>query len=391
MSLKFEETKQVMRKITILIAIFAASLSLFGQTVSTLVSEFPGDGELSFDAAGNLYINDSGEGGVLNGDKVYKVTPAGDTSLFHSGLPVWVVGSIFDQNENLLVTGWQAGEIARISSDGSSFSIVAAGISGAGSLEIAENGNIYVAEYMTHKVLRFDSNGTNRTDYAAGIPIRNPAGLAYVEATKKLYVSNWTNNKICVIDSNQNVWAFAEIPDPSVGPIKIFGGYLFATSPTYHKIYKIRLSDSTDVQLFAGTGTKGNTDGPATAATFDTPTGIGTLDGETFYVAETYGGTGRLRIIEDVFLGLPETSSQQPLSVFPNPASEALHISYPYRSSGNLNILLYSHDGKKIGTVPFSKTGDTIACDLSGIVHGIYFVKVADETGILFSEPFIKH
>jgi sugar lactone lactonase YvrE len=361
----------------------------FGQMVSTLVNEFPGDGEISFDSEGNIYVNDSGENGILNGDKVYKVTPSGDTSLFRSNLPIWVVGSTFDHNGNLLVTGWQAGKISRISSDGATSTVIATGINGAGSLEIDADENIYVVEYLTNKVLKFDSSGANVSDYAVGFPIQNPAGLAYLETSKKLYVSNWTNNKICVIDSNQVVSTFAEIPDPSVGPIKLFGGYLFACSPQYHKIYKINLQDSTDIQLFAGTGTLGNTDVDISIATFNTPTGIGSLDGDTFYIAETFEVTGRIRLIEGVLLGQHKLKRQE-LKLFPNPSTNSINISYPNLFSSNLQVFIYSVEGKRIAQPNYQTEKQTISINTSLMPAGVYYIKLVDETGILFTESFIK-
>lgn len=376
------------RNIVLVLSLFFSTLILHGQTVSTLVSEFPGDGEISFDSEGNIYVNDSGENGILNGDKVYKVTPSGEFSLFQDNLPIWVVGSMFDLNGNLLVTGWQAGTISRIAPDGNSSQVIVRGINGAGSLEVDEAGNIYVAEYLMHRVLKYDSDGNNLTVYASGNPIRNPAGLAYVESTGNLYVSNWTNNKICVIDSNQNATVFAEIEEQSVGPIKIFGNYMYATSPQYHKIYKINMSNPAEVILFAGTGQLGNKDGDISIATFNTPTGIGTINGDTFYVAETYQNTGRLRIIT----GLTNEISDQDRSGtprgyhleqnFPNPFNPSTTIKYRINKLSFVTLKVYDVLGNEVATlvreekpagnyeVEFSANGGLQLADQHGYSNG---------------------
>ena len=376
--------------ITISFVLFSIQLN-FAQTVSTLIPEFPGDGEFSFDAEGYIYVNDSGENGLLNGDKVFKVNPeTGEYSLFHEGLPIWVVGSVFDQNGSLLVTGWQAGTISRITPDGSSSEIISSDINGAGSLEIDKDGNIYVVEYLTHKVLKYDNNGNNRTEYANGSPIKNPAGLAYDSLTNNFYVSNWTNNKICKIDADQQVSIFAEIPDQSVGPIKIYGGYIFATSPQYHKIYRINMSNPDEVVLFAGTGEQGNQDGNISEATFNTPTGIGTLDGETYYVSETYEGTGRLRVIEGIVLSEKKIKEKSELKIFPNPTSNFLNLEF----SGDLKLKsayvhIFDSLGRLVKQIPPEQLRGSISISIKEWESGIYWLQYLEHGMTIISKSFL--
>ncbi len=378
--------------ILLLILISTLTQQLQGQTVTTLVEAFPGDGEISIDNEGFIYVNDSGENGNLDGKSVWKVDPQnGSFSMFRDNLPIWVVGSMFDLSGNLLVTGWQAGTVSRISSDGSSDSIIISGVNGAGSLEVDELGNIYVVEYILNNVKKYDSNGVFVENIASGSPVVNPAGLAYVQATGKMYVSNWTNGNIIEIDMINNTSSiFATIDTPNVGPIKIYGNYMYATSPGYHRIYVIDMLTG-ESELFAGTGTPTNVDGDISTATFNTPTGIGSPDnGNTLYIAEMFQGTGRLRVIEDV-LGYQDNSDfEKKAKLFPNPGNDQLRLNY----HGNEKITettFYDVQGRKMNIPTPIVLSNGIEFNIEGIKPGIYFLKVRlDNTTTVVTYSFIK-
>lgn len=355
------------------------AVSAQAQTVSTLIEEFPGDGEMSFDSNGDIYVNDSGENGNLDGKSVWKVIRStGDFSMFINDLPIWVVGSAFDLNENLLVTGWSAGTISRISPDGSSANTISNGIDGAGSLEVDELGNIYVVEYNSSRVLKFDSNGDFIESIATGAPIQNPAGLAYVQSTGSFYVSNWTNGDIVEIDADGNMSVFASLEFDgvlSVGPIKIFGNYMYATSPQYHKIYRVDMTTQ-EVSHFAGTGVASNIDGDINSATFNTPTGIGSLDGNTIYIAETFQGTGRLRVIEDV-LGIENIASKKlkPI-IYPNPTVNTLSLKLNATDLASIDVAFFDIIGQRI-EIPKPKIQfDRLEFDTSSLSRGVYFLQL---------------
>lgn len=380
------------KRIVHLVVFGLISFFLQAQTVSTFVDEFPGDAELSFDANGNIYVNDSGENGVLNGKSVWKVTPSGSFSLFHDNLPSWLVGSIFDLNGNLLVTGWPPpGTISRITPDGNSSSIISTGINGAGSLEIDELGNIYVAEYLSHAVRKCQPDGSNCIPFSIGNPILNPAGLAYVEATGNLYVSNWTNGKIVKIDSNGNPTEFAQLPIPHAGPIKIYGNIMFVTCPLRHIIYKIDMNNPQNIDVLAGIlDNPGNVDGDTSIATFNTPTGIGYNNG-IFYVAETFQGTGRLRVIDGVLANESHDRKEFSIRVYPNPAQNILNVRINSQNLNLINVFVFDAHGCKMAIQRPKIQAKHFELDINHLSSGIYFIEISS-TISNFSETqtFIK-
>ena len=361
------------------IFLFMVTPKTQSQTVSTFIEQFPGDGEMSFDDDGFIYINESEVNGSLVGDAVWKVDPQnGNFSEFRGNLPIWVVGSAFDLNENLLVTGWSAGIITKISADGSTAEPFANNINGAGSLEIDENGNVYVAEFLDNDVLKYDSDMNLIETFASSVNIESPAGLAYLESTGELYVSNWEDGKISIIDSNGNISNFSQVPSLNGGPIKIFGDYLYLTSPLRHIIYRIPLNDPADVQEFSGTiDLPGHTDGSIETATYDTPTGIGSMDGgNTIYITEKFNGAGRLRIIENV-LGIESIDKNAASAIlFPNPSTDKLIIGNLQSETKNIKVTVYDIRGRKIQLPQSIYLSGKIELNISGISSGTYFIKL---------------
>ena len=397
----FPQGSTLAKTVFILLTAFL-SIGIKAQTVTTLVPEFPGDGEISFDAQGNIYVNDSGENGNLDGKSVYVVDPIDGTfNLFHDNLPVWVVGSMFDLNGNLLVTGWSAGTISSITADGSMHTNIVGGISGAGSLEVNELGHIFCAEYLTDSVLVFDGV-TNPPVYATEGTIEHPAGLAYEQSTGRLYVSNWTNSTISVIDPvTHQSSQFATIGVPNVGPIKIIGDYMLATSPQYHVIYKIEMANPSNVELFAGiVGLPGNQDGALSFATFNTPTGIGSLDGQTVYVSEQYEYgtgliTGRLRVIEGANLGMGETTPEPTISIYPNPASNQINISTKSNLSNfdfkDMKLEIFDVSGKSLCFQTLITQPNRLALNIEGLGEGMYFLTISNaKKDVSYNYKFLK-
>lgn len=353
---------------------------IYAQIVTTLVPSFPGDGEISFDSEGNIYVNDSGENGNLDGKSVWKVTPEGAFDLFHDNLPVWVVGSKFHPNGNLLVTGWAAGTISSISPDGAMSSIITSNINGAGSLEIDENENIYVAEYSESRILKCDTNGGNCVTFATDEPILFPAGLAYVEETGKLYSTNWTNGKIIEIDNNGLVTLFAQLPVPNAGPIKIYGNHMIVTSPQHHVVYKIPMNSPQLIEVLAGIeDIQGNIDGPVGTATLDTPTGIGLFEPGKLYIAEMFNGTGRLRVLEDSNLGVADFTSEVFTSIlYPNPAHSLINLNF---SDTSITTVVSDVLGRKLVVPSELINPNLLQLNIEEFPAGTYFLKLLNTNG----------
>ena len=374
------------KKLKVIVIIFLITTSGFAQIVSTLVSSFPGNDGISIDDNGDIFVNQWGANGVYNGSKVYKVTPQGEVSLFKSGLSVFPSGSIFDQNGNLLITGWSSGNITRISSDGSTANIVASGISGAGGLEVDASNNIYISEYNNHRILKFDENGNNVSVFTDASSIVYPSGITFDSSTGKLYVGNWLDGRISVVLEDGTTSDFVELPTANVGTIMNYNGFIYCTSPLFNKIYKINITTQ-EVELFAGTGVAGNDDGDASLATFNFPIGISTINGETFYVSETYQGGGRLRVIETNPLAIDDVESSNTFTIYPNPSEEIIQIQLINNNSFVIQALVYNHLGQKV--LEQSSSTQTFQIHIKSLPKGVYFINLITNNSIQ-TKQFIK-
>ena len=69
--------------------------------------------------------------------------------------------------------------------------------------------------------------------------------------------------------------------------------------------------------------------------------------------------------------------------IYPNPAKGQAYISFSGQQAGRYNVELYSTDGKKLSTNPYtlSNSNQTVSVPLGNVATGIYMVKVVDSKG----------
>ena len=267
-------------------------------SVSTLVADYLGNDGISVDSDDNIYVNSNGLVNQWNGTTIHKVTPTGEVSLFHENLPPWPVGSIFDNDENLYVTGWGApGIITKISHDGSSSEQIVSGIGEPSGLEIDNEGNIYVMEPPTNSMLKINLQHEKST-FASGGSFNKASGIAFDKINEVFYITNWNDGVISLVNMEGEINTFVSLPVRNLGPIIIVDDYLYTTNPNGNRVYRINIS-SKEIELMAGTGTRGNKDGYGNVATFAFPLGVAVSnDKSKIYVSEVSPtGTGRLRVI----------------------------------------------------------------------------------------------
>ena len=138
---------------------------------------------------------------ILDLDLNYKRTIAdfNSTSCSNSGDNCYPIGVAWDSNNYIYYTSWQTKKVHKINSDGAKVLDIGSGY-GTGSgqmlmgyhLDIDSNGNIYVADYYNHYVLKFNSSGSYVTrwggyGYSNG-QFLHPAGIA-VDSNDNIFVS----------------------------------------------------------------------------------------------------------------------------------------------------------------------------------------------------------
>ncbi|MDD2789857.1 MAG: SMP-30/gluconolactonase/LRE family protein [Sulfurimonas sp.] len=174
---------------------------------------------------------------------------------------------------------------------------------------VDSSGNVYVTDYIDHKIRKITSAGvvttlagsgtagsSNGTGEAASF--NNPNGVA-VDSSGNVYVADSSNNKIRKITSAGVVTTLAG--SGSYGSVDGSGlaasfstpdgiavdasGNIYMADTNSHKIRKI--TSAGVVTTLAGSGTAGSNDGTGTATSFNKPAGV-TVDGNgNIYVADT--------------------------------------------------------------------------------------------------------
>lgn len=174
-------------------------------------------------------------------------------------------------------------------------------------IAVAEDGTIYVADAGESNHIRKISRDGSLTTFTAGGEFNTPSELA-LDTKGNLYVADTSNNRIRKVTPQGEVSTFAGSGTPGYldgpasearfnGPIGIVvdpRGDLFVADTYNDRIRKI----STDGQVttVAGAGKPGYADGDRNNSIFDTPCGIVVANDGTLIVADT--GNDRLRKID---------------------------------------------------------------------------------------------
>jgi hypothetical protein len=146
----------------------------------------------------------------------------------------------------------------------------------------ARGGNLYVANYETNCLQIISKTGTQQLDDTLSL-LNGPAAMA-VDDGANLYIANTTGNNI------------------------------------------VKRSASTGtVSVLAGSGTKGNSDGSGTAASFWGPQGIAIDSLGNLYVADSYNGTVRMITPSGTVTTFPGKYIY-PIGIVTDPAGDTIFV-----------------------------------------------------------------
>ncbi|MBI2513675.1 MAG: VCBS repeat-containing protein [Opitutae bacterium] len=275
------------------VSTFAGSPGLAGSSDGTgSAARFSYPWGLAVDSAGNLYVADSGN------NTIRKITPAAVVTTFAG-------------------TAGVSG-----SADGTG---PAAQFSNPSSVAIDASGNLYVSDYGNTTVRKITPAGVVTT--FAGAPgqfgiadgtgsaarFNYPDGLA-IDSGGNLYVADSNNHTIRRVTPAGAVTTFVGVPqssgsnDSTTGPARFNtpiglaftpGGDLLVTDRGNNLIRRVR-SDGIVSTIGGAAGQAGQTDGSGTVALFDFPTGILVKSGSgDVFVTDTFNATVR-RGVADV-------------------------------------------------------------------------------------------
>jgi serine/threonine-protein kinase len=171
-------------------------------------------------------------------------------------------------------------------------------------------GNVYVADYDNHKIRKITAAGVvttlagngfagNADGVGTAASFNYPSGVA-VDASGNIYVADWLSHKIRKITPAGVVSTFAgdglQNSDDGPGTTASFdhpsavaidtSGNIYVADYENHKIRKITAAGM--VSTLAGSGSLGSADGPGNVASFTFPSGVAVDASGNVYVADWY-------------------------------------------------------------------------------------------------------
>ncbi|MCB0291655.1 MAG: SMP-30/gluconolactonase/LRE family protein [Calditrichaeota bacterium] len=364
-----------MKQLTVLkiaLATLMISAACPAQTVTTFIGpNIHIDDCLVMDTAGNIY------GSNWMGSAVYKVTPAGEMSVYMDGFNT-PNGLVFDDAGNLYVADHLANRVYKVTPDSVRTQYGPPLSTPSGLIFDPLSDTLYVAQYGVDRISKLAPDNT-LTTYLSGGSLNGPVGMAFDE-NHTLYIANYNDGKVFRV-TDGTLEPLNQVPGTSFGAagfLAYAGGNLYATSIGRHKIYQITLDG--ELSEFAGTGVPGLLDGPADSARFYNPNGImASPDGSKLYISDF--NTQALRVISDIPTGIRTDLSGQPLDGFelaqnyPNPFNPSTRIRFRIPAARRVGLKIYDISGKHIATLldAYLPSGEhQIDFDAGFLASGIY-------------------
>ena len=371
--------------ITVFAVLFCTFQISYSQTVSTLV---PGpstfDDCLTLDGDGNIYAS------RYVGTTITKITPAGMTSIFASGLST-PNGTAFGPDGYLYVpNNVNAGRIDRISPGGVVDTFITS-IQYPTTVYFESDTSMLICSYQLNRIYRANISGSYSILYT-GNGMNGPVDMDR-DTDGNLLVANFTDGKIFRVDSAGTFNQIADLPG-TLGFMVVANGYIYTTALQVNKIF--RTSMNGDTVTFAGTGGAGQVNGPVSSATFNGPNGIAvTTTGDTLYVSDF--NTRSLRMITGVTSGIININSSAPEGFdlkqnYPNPFNPSTKIEFSIPQKGFTSLKVFDSLGKEIETlVSETLSSGTYATTFNGssLSSGVYFVRLQSNGNVITSKMML--
>jgi DNA-binding beta-propeller fold protein YncE len=174
-------------------------------------------------------------------------------------------------------------EITRIAPDGAKTTITTDSLFSPVGVTVNDDNSLIVCNCGNNTLRKVNPDGTSSL-YAKSELLKCPNGIT-MDDDGHYYVSNFYDSSVVKVTPAGDVSVLAKIPGNNNGHINYRDGYLYVVARAAHQIYRVSLTGK--VELFAGSGKRGRTDGDRLKASFNFPNDLDfSPDGKFLYVNE---------------------------------------------------------------------------------------------------------
>ncbi len=248
---------------------------------------YGGTGGISVDQHGNVYSSDFGPflGAVkdlLPQCKIFKITPEGVVSVFADSIK-GASGSDFDEEGNLYQSNIISREITKITPSGHKSTFSSDSLFSPVGVIVNKSNELVVCNCGNNTLRKISIDGKS-TLFVKSELLKCPNGIA-LDDDGNYYVSNFYDSSVLKVTSAGEASVLAKIPGNNNGHINYRDGSLYVVARADHRIYKVTLDG--EIEVFAGSGKRGRTDGNRLNASFNFPNDLDfSPDGKFMYVNE---------------------------------------------------------------------------------------------------------
>jgi sugar lactone lactonase YvrE len=226
-------------------------------------------GGLAIDADGVIYQADFGYSGHV-GDSLLRIMPDGSVeTMVQSDELESLTMTTFGPDGTLYQSSYGSGKVFIVEPDGD-YEVIAEGLRGPTGIAVADDGGLFVEAYNSNIIHRIHPDGSVE-DWVFDRRFNGINGIA-LGPDGTLYVVDHKDGSMFAVDQDGTVTSLHKFPK-ATSHVVYSEGSLFVTSRGAFVVFRYDLG-SGDVEIIAGSGEPGDTDGRGSEASMGRPNAI---------------------------------------------------------------------------------------------------------------------